>query len=224
MFKIMIVEDDLKIAQIVKENLIKWSFDVEVVEDFSDVLNIFSKYKPHLILMDINLPLYDGFYWCSQIRKLSKVPIIFISSRNTNMDIIMAINMGGDDFINKPFSIDVLVAKINAVLRRTYSYMDAESDIVEYKDVFLNIKDNCILYKGRQIELTRNEFKIIYILMKNAGSVVSREKIMKSLWEDESFVDDNTLTVNINRLRKKLEEIGIEDFIKTKKGKGYIII
>ncbi|RKD22174.1 DNA-binding response regulator, OmpR family, contains REC and winged-helix (wHTH) domain [Caminicella sporogenes DSM 14501] len=224
MFKIMVVEDDFKIAQIVKENLIKWAFDVKVVEDFSDILNVFNKYRPHLILMDINLPLYDGFYWCNQIRKFSKVPIIFISSRNTNMDIIMAINMGGDDFINKPFSIDVLIAKINAILRRTYSYMKVESDVIEYNNVFLSINDSCVLYEGKQVELTKNEFKIMYILMKNAGSIVSREKIMRSLWEDESFVDDNTLTVNINRLRKKLEEINIKDFIKTKKGQGYIIV
>jgi DNA-binding response OmpR family regulator len=224
MFKIMIVEDDPKIREIVLENIKKWGFDGIYIEDFNEVFNNFVKYEPHLVLMDITLPAFDGFYWCSKIREISKVPIIFISSRNTNMDIIMAVNMGGDDFVQKPFSLEVLMAKINAILRRTYSYSNVESNIIEHNGVVLNLKDNNLIYNEETIELTKNEFKIIYILMKNSGSVVSRDKIMRSLWENESFVDDNTLTVNINRLRKKLSNISLDNFIETKKGQGYIII
>lgn len=224
MFKIMIVEDDPKIREIVLENIKKWGFDGLGVEDFSEVFNTFIKYEPHLILMDINLPAFDGFHWCNKIREVSKVPIIFVSSRNTNMDIIMAVNMGGDDFVQKPFSLDVLMAKMNAILRRTYSYTSVESNIIEHNGAALNLKDSTIIYNEQKLELTKNEFKIIYLLMQNSGSVVSRNKIMRSLWEDESFVDDNTLTVNINRLRKKLSDIGLDNFIQTKKGQGYIIL
>lgn len=223
MFKVLVVEDDSKIREIILENLKKWGFDGISVEDFSQVFNTFVSYNPHIVLMDINLPSFDGFYWCNKIREVSKVPVIFVSSRNTNMDIIMAINMGGDDFIQKPFSLDVLMVKINAILRRTYSYSNIETSVLEYNGVTLNLKDNDLLYNETKVSLTKNEFKIIYILMKNNGSVVSRDKIMRSLWEDESFVDDNTLTVNINRLRKKLSDVGLNDFIKTKKGQGYII-
>lgn len=220
----MIVEDDPKIREIVLENIKKWGFDGIYIEEFSEVFNTFVKYEPHLVLMDITLPAFDGFYWCNKIREVSKVPIIFISSRNTNMDIIMAVNMGGDDFVQKPFSLDVLMAKVNAILRRTYSYSNVESNIIEHNGAVLNLKDNNIIYNEQKLELTKNEYKIIYILMKNSGSVVSRDKIMRGLWEDESFVDDNTLTVNINRLRRKLANIGLENFIQTKKGQGYIII
>lgn len=224
MFKIMVVEDDIKIREIILENIKKWGFDGIYVEDFNEVLNDFVKYEPHIVLMDINLPVCDGFYWCNKIREVSKVPLVFISSRNTNMDIVMAMNMGGDDFIQKPFALEVLMAKVNALLRRTYSYSDVKSNVIEHNGVVLNLKDTNLIYNEEKIELTKNEFKIIYILMKNSGAVVSRDKIMRSLWEDESFVDDNTLTVNVNRLRKKLSDMGLKDFIKTKKGQGYIII
>ncbi len=223
MFKLMIIEDDSKIRDIVLENIEKWGFEGVYIKDFNEVFTNFVKEEPHLILMDINLPSFDGFYWCNKIREVSKVPIIFLSSRNSNMDIVMAINMGGDDFIQKPFSLDVLMAKINALIRRTYSYKDIHSDILEYKKVVLNLKDNTVIHGEDKVELTKNEFKIIYLLMKHNGSVVSRDKIMRNLWEDESFVDDNTLTVNINRLRKKLSDIKLDDFITTKKGQGYII-
>ena len=223
MFKIMLVEDDHKIREIVMEYLKKWGFDAVHVENFDEVFNNFVEFKPNLVLMDINLPSFDGFYWCNKIREISKVPIIFISSRNTNMDVIMSVNMGGDDFIQKPFSLDVLMAKINALLRRTYSYSNVESNVLEHKGAILNLKDCNLIYNEEKIELTKNEFKILYILMKNRGEVVSRDKIMRGLWEDESFVDDNTLTVNINRLRKKLVDIGLSEFIQTKKGQGYII-
>jgi len=224
MFKIMIVEDDVRIKEILLENIVRWGFDGKATENFNDVFVEFSKYSPHLILMDINLPFFDGFYWCGKIREISKVPIIFVSSRNNNMDVIMAINMGGDDFIQKPFSLEILMAKINALIRRTYSYADAQTNVLEYKNIVLNIKDNSVFFKDRRVELSRNEFSILYLLMKNNGNLISRDKIMRSLWEDESFVDDNTLTVNINRLRKKLENIELEDLIKTKKRQGYIIL
>ena len=224
MFKVMIVEDDPKIREIVVENLAKWGFEGIFIEDFNEVFNTFIKYEPHLILMDINLPCYDGYYWCGKIRGVSKVPIIFISSRNNNMDIIMAVNMGADDFVQKPFSLEVLMAKVNALLRRTYSYVSVESNVIECKGAVLNLKEGNLIYNEEKVDLTKNEFKILYTLMKNNGAVVSRDKIMRSLWEDESFVDDNTLTVNINRLRKKLEDVGLSEYIQTKKGQGYIII
>ncbi len=224
MFKIMIIEDDLKMREIILENIIKWGFEGYIVQDLSKVFDDFVKYEPHLVLMDINLPSYDGFYWCGKIREVSKVPIIFISSRNTNMDIIMAINMGGDDFIQKPFSLDVLMAKINGLLRRTYNYTNAFSNIIEHNGAVLNIKDNSIIFNNRKLELTKNEFRILYTLMKDKGEIISRDKIMRALWEDESFIDDNTLTVNINRLRKKLEDFGLVDYIQTKKGQGYVIL
>lgn len=224
MFKIMIVEDDAKINEILLENVARWGFEGRVVENLNDVFVEFSKYSPHLVLMDINLPYFDGFYWCNKIREISKVPIIFVSSRNNNMDVIMAINMGGDDFIQKPFSLEILMAKINALIRRTYSYADALTNVLEYKNIVINMKDNSIIFKNKRVELSRNEFSIIYLLMKNNGNLISRDKIMRSLWEDESFVDDNTLTVNVNRLRKKLGDIELENLIKTKKGQGYIIL
>ena len=224
MFKIFIVEDDSKIRELLKENLIKWGFEVECSTHFNDILSDFSKCNPHLVLMDINLPNFDGFYWCNKIREISKLPIIFVSSRNSNMDIVMAINMGGDDFITKPFSLEVLMVKINALIRRSYSYSSSETNVIEFNGVVLNINDSTLIYEENKIELTRNEFKILYMLMKDNGNVISRDKIMRSLWEDESFIDDNTLTVNINRLRKKLDDINLEDFIKTRKGQGYIII
>lgn len=174
--------------------------------------------------MDINLPCFDGYYWCNKIREISKVPIVFISARNSNMDIIMAINMGGDDFIQKPFSTDVVMAKINGIMRRTYSYSNIKTEILEYKGVILNLADNSVLYNDKKIELTKNEFRILYSLMRDNGKIVSRDKLMRYLWEDESFVDDSTLTVNINRLRNKLLDIGLKDFIITKKGQGYMIL
>lgn len=223
MFKIFIIEDDKKLSALLSQNLEKWNFITKEVEDFSNIINEFINYDPNLVLLDINLPAFDGFYWCSKIREISKVPVIFISSRNSNMDIIMAINMGGDDFIQKPLSTEILIAKINALLRRTYSYHDTQTNVIEYNGIVLDMKDNILIYKDEKIELTKNEYKILYVLIKNNNKIVLRDDIMRVLWEDESFVDDNTLTVNINRLRKKLEEYGIKDIIKTKKGQGYIL-
>jgi len=224
MYKIMLVEDDKSLCKEIAERIEKWGFNIIVVEKFDDLLVEFTTSDPHLIILDINLPYFDGFYWCKKIRELSKVPIIFLSSRDTNMDIVMAINMGGDDYITKPFTMDVLMAKINALLRRTYSYGDKSHEIVEYKGAILNISENTLLYNDIKIELTKNEFKILLLLMKNQGKIASREKIMRTLWDDENFIDDNTLTVNINRLRSKLKGIGLDNYIITKKGQGYMII
>lgn len=224
MLKILIVEDDKTIRDVLRENIEKWGFEGFCEENFSDVFATFVQYNPDLVLLDINLPFYDGFYWCNKIREVSKVPIVFISSRDTRMDIVMAMNMGGDDFIQKPFYIDVVMAKINAILRRTYSYTNTESNVIEHDGIVLNLQEGNFLCGEEKVELTKNEFKILYILMKSSGNIVSRDKIMRNLWEDESFVDDNTLTVNIARLRKKLKDAGKDDFIKTKKGQGYIIV
>jgi DNA-binding response OmpR family regulator len=219
----MIVEDEEKIRNIIKASLEKWGFQVYATDNFNDIFGEFSKENPHLIIMDINLPVCDGFYWCSKIREISKVPVLFLSSRSTNMDIVMAINMGGDDYLTKPFSMEVLTAKINALLRRTYSYVETTMETLDYKGIVLSLKDNTLYHEDKKLELTKNEFKILYILIKKQESIVSREKLMQELWEDENFIDDNTLTVNINRLRKKLKEFGLEDFIKTVKNQGYIV-
>ena len=221
--KILIIEDDVNYKDNLCKLLEKWQFKLVVAEDFSNIIEIFIKEQPNLILLDINLPQYDGFYWCSKIRELSKVPIIFISSRNTTIDMVMSINMGGDDFIQKDFDQQILIAKINAILRRTYSYIDTNDTIIEHKGLVLNLKDGQVYYDDKKINLTGNEFRILSILMENKGNIVTREKIMRKLWESENFVDDNTLTVNVTRLRKKLEYVGKTDFIITKKGQGYII-
>ncbi|MGE7625406.1 response regulator transcription factor [Viridibacillus sp. NPDC096237] len=223
--KIMIVEDEKTIRDMVGETIEKWGFAIIKVEDFDQVLSVFLKESPHLVLMDINLPSFDGFYWCNKIRETSKAPIIFLSSRNTPMDMVMAMNMGGDDFINKPFDTDVLMAKINALLRRTYTYIeDIELNVIEHEGVVLDLKNYNVFYANEKIALTKNEFIILNLLMQNKGAVVSRTKIIRSLWADERFVDENTLTVNIARIRKKITELGKEEFITTKKGYGYIIL
>jgi DNA-binding response OmpR family regulator len=222
--KIMIIEDEAIIRDMLGETLVKWRFDIVKVEDFSEILQVFITENPHLVLLDINLPAFDGFYWCNKIREVSKVPIIFISSRNTPMDMIMAMNMGGDDFIQKPFDTNVLMAKINALLRRSYSYIDTQSNVLEHDGIILNLKDWDVFYGEEKVDLTKTEFTILNLLMQQKGTIVSRNKMMRGLWKDENFVDDNTLTVNINRLRKKLTELGKENFITTKKGEGYIIL
>lgn len=219
----MIVEDDHTIRDLLGEMLEKWNFEVIKLEEFDHVLEAFLNEKPHLLLLDINLPFFNGFHWCNKIREVSQVPIIFISSRNTAMDMVMAMNMGGDDFIQKPFDTDVLLAKINALLRRSYSYTDTEPNVLEHEGIILNLKDWKLLYGDKSVELTKTEFLILKLLLQNKGSVVNRKKIMRSLWKDENFVDDNTLTVNIARLRKKIDELGKKNFITTKKGEGYII-
>ncbi|HBL8725324.1 TPA: response regulator transcription factor [Clostridioides difficile] len=223
MFKIMVVEDDVSLKNIIAKCLTKWGHDVHQIENLENIIEEFKNYNPELVLLDINLPFYDGFHWCNEIRKISKVPIIFISSRNSNMDVIMGVNLGADDYIQKPFSVDVLVAKVNALLRRTYNFVDNNSNQIIHNGVTLDLSTATINYEDNTIELTKNEIKILNELMKYKGQIVSRNKLMKKLWDNDWFVDDNTLTVNVNRIRSKLNEIGLEDFIETKRGLGYII-
>lgn len=222
MYKILIIEDDMLIAGSIEKVLNKWGFAAKHVTDFRDVTAQFAEFDPQLVLLDISLPFYNGYHWCAEIRKLSLVPIIFISSAADNMNIVMAINMGGDDFIAKPFSIDVLTAKVQALLRRSYS-MQGQTHLLEHHGAVLNLSNATLTYSGQKLELTKNDFKILQLLMERKGSIVSRDAIMKCLWESDSFVDDNTLTVNIARLRKKLTDAGLDDFIATKKGLGYCV-
>lgn len=224
MYKILIVEDDTTISTIIEEKLNKWGFITLKIQNFEDIIPDFTSFQPHLVLMDINLPYYDGFYWCTRIRQLSNIPIIFISSRDTDADKIRAISQGGDDYIEKPFSLDLLVAKVQAALRRAYSYSDQTLNIQQYKDMIFDIERLKVICGDKDIELTPNEGKILAMLMRNQGKVVSRTRLIRALWDDESFVDDNTLTVNVNRLRKKLKAIGLEGYIKTSKGEGYKLI
>jgi two-component system response regulator protein BraR/BceR len=223
MYKILIVDDDRVIADTVKEQLIKWGYEARIVDDFNNVLKIFAEYGPHLVLMDIGLPFFNGYHWCAQIRNISKVPVIFMSSMSDNMNIVMAINMGGDDFVIKPFDMNVLIAKVQAMLRRTYSFAES-TNIIEHNGCILNMNDQTFIYNEEMVELTKNEYRILQCLLENIGKVVARDTIMMKLWESDNFIDDNTLTVNVARLRKKLENAGLNDYIKTKKGSGYIII
>ena len=220
--KILIGEDDPVIASAVRDRLESWGYDAKIAPAFDHITELFAEYDPQLVLMDILLPNYNGFYWTGEIRKLSKVPIIFLSSASDNMNIVMAVNMGADDFVPKPFDMDVLLAKIQAVLRRSYDYAGTAA-LVECRGAMLNKSDMSFSYQGEQIELTKNEFRILETLMENRGSVVSRDSLMIRLWEGDDFVDENTLTVNVARLRRKLEAAGLTDFIRTKKGIGYLI-
>ncbi|MBS6505472.1 response regulator transcription factor [Streptococcus vestibularis] len=220
MHKILLVEDDEVIRQQVKKMLEQWGYEVVLVEDFMEVLSIFVKVEPHLVLMDIGLPLFNGYHWCQEIRKVSKLPIMFLSSRDQAMDIVMAINMGGDDFVTKPFDQNVLLAKIQGLLRRSYEFGKDQS-LLEYMGVILNLKAMDLVYQGEVVSLTKNEFQILQVLFERSGNIVSREDLMKELWNSDFFIDDNTLSVNVARLRKKLEAVGLKDFIETKKGVGY---
>ena len=221
-YRLLLVEDDAVIAEEIKRHLEKWGYEVTCAEDFGNVLGAFAACSPHLVLMDIGLPFYNGYYWCAQIRQISKVPIIFVSSAGDNMNIVMAVNMGGDDFLTKPFEPEVLSAKVQAMLRRTYAFRD-QTNLMEYQGLILDLTDASLVVKGQKLELTKNEFRILQLLFENAGKTVSREAIMKRLWDNDCFVDDNTLTVNVTRLRKKLESGGAGPLIQTKKGLGYMI-
>lgn len=222
MYKVMIVEDDNMIASVVKKHIEAWGYEVKCTEDFQNVLEEFTNFEPHIILLDLMLPFYNGYHWCNEIRKISNVPIIFISSAADSMNIVIAVSMGGDDFISKPFDLNVLTAKIQAVLRRTYDFSNTAA-IIEHKGAFLNINDMTLLYNNQKLELTRNEFRILQTLLENKGKTVTRHTLMVRLWESDNYIEENTLTVNINRLRKKLDSIGLTDFILTKPGTGYII-
>ena len=222
MYKILIVEDDETIAGGLKTHLEKWNYQTECMTDFKDVMGKFLEFEPQLVLLDIVLPFFNGFHWCQEIRKISKVPIIFLSSVNDNMNIVMAMNMGGDEFIEKPFDLNVVTAKVQAVLRRTYEFRGT-ADIMEWNGAILNLADATVLYQDQKQELTKNEFKILQMLLENTGKIVSRESIMTRLWDSNEFIDDNTLTVNVARLLKKMEQIGLGGKIITKKGIGYMV-
>ena len=222
MYKIFLIEDDESLAKLIKSGLERFGYEVFVAEDFFNIIPQYKNIMPHLVLIDVNLPFFNGYHWCSQIRKFSKVPIIFISSVTERMNIIMALNMGDDDYITKPFDFDVLETKILALLRRTYDFQ-TENEYIEYKELILDLASMKLKYKNEIRELSKNEFRILEVLLKNKGKVVSREELMNKLWQSNVYIDDNTLTVNVSRLKSILKEIGIENFIETKRGAGYYI-
>lgn len=222
MYRIFVVEDDPGIAQGIFDLVVLWGMEAVLAQDFREITKEFQEAAPQLVLMDITLPFYNGYHWCQEIRKLSRVPIIFLSSASDNMNIVMAMSMGGDDFIAKPFDSGVLMAKLMAMLRRTYDFSTAVT-VLSHREAFLNTGENSLSYHGEKIPLTKNEYRILFCLMENKGKVVSREKLMERLWETDAFVDENALTVNVGRLRKKLEAAGLESFITTKFGVGYVI-
>ena len=222
MYKIMIIEDDSGLSAAIKQQLEVWGYEAVCTKNFQRVTEEFIQCDPHLVLVDIMLPFFNGYHWCSEIRKISNVPVIFISSASDNMNIVMAMNMGGDDFIPKPIDLGVITAKIGAVLRRAYD-MSGKIPVLEHKGAVLNLNDMSLSYKGESLQLTKNDFKILQTLMENKGKVVSRETLMTKLWQIDCYVEENTLTVNVTRLRKKLESIGLEGFITTKVGIGYIL-
>jgi DNA-binding response OmpR family regulator len=222
MYKIMIVEDDATIAHALAAHLERWDYETRCVEDFKNILGSFAEFDPQLVLLDIMLPFFNGFHWCQEIRKVSEVPIIFLSSANDNMNIVMAMNMGGDEFIEKPFDLNVVTAKVQAILRRSYSFQGT-MNVMEYHGAVLNLNDATLVNNDKKLDLTKNEFRILQMLLENEGRIVSRDSIITRLWESDEFIDDNTLTVNIARLRKKLEQIGLEQMIRTKKGIGYMV-
>ncbi len=222
MYRIYIVEDDQGIAEGIVRQAESWGLEVKCAENFRDIMGEFAAFQPHLVLLDIGLPFFDGYHWCGEIRAVSKVPIIFISSASDNMNIVMAMSMGADDFIAKPFDGGVAMAKIHALLRRSYDFAPS-MPVIEHRGAILSTDDSCLSYRGQSIALTKNEYRILLCLMRSRGKVVSREKLMEKLWETDSFVDENTLTVNVGRLRKKLDAAGLEGFISTRFGVGYIV-
>ena len=222
MYRILIVEDDEIIAGLVKKHLESWGYQVDLISDFSQVLVEFVRKDPQMVLLDLKLPFFNGFHWCEEIRKISQVPVIFLSSAADNMNMVMAMSRGADDFIAKPFDLEVLAAKVQAILRRTYSFGNT-SNLMEYKGTVLNLGNGTLTVGEQKLELTKNELKILQILYEHRGQVVSRDAIMTRPWESDSFVDDNTLTVNVTRLRKKIEGAGLKGFILTKKGMGYMV-
>ena len=222
MYKVFLAEDDDGIANAIIKRLSEWEFTVRRADDYRNVLGEFEEFDPHIVLLDISLPFYNGFHWCSEIRQISKCPVMFISSASDNLNIVTAMNMGGDDFIAKPFDLSVMVAKVQALLRRSYDFA-ANIGVITHKGAVLNTADATLKFNGEKIDLTKNEYRIMETLLENKGKVVSRELLMNKLWETDSYVDENTLSVNIARLRKKLEQAGLHDYITTKVGMGYIV-
>lgn len=223
MHKILIIEDDEIIAKSIEKELSNWGFISKCITDFQNIIPQFVEFDPQLILLDITLPFFNGYHWCNEIRKISKLPIIFLSSASDHMNIVMAMNMGADDFIAKPFDMDVLVAKIQAMLRRTYEFSGAVN-LIEHRGAILNTEEGTLFAGNAKINLSKNEFRILSLLMQERGKVVSRETMMERLWETDCYVDENTLSVNVARLRKKLADAGLCDYITTKKGQGYMVI
>lgn len=222
MFKILLVEDDTTLFEEIKVRLSQWSYEVYGVSDFGRVLQEVHTLEPELILIDIQLPQYDGFHWCRQIRAHSNVPIIFLSSRDHPMDMVMAMQLGGDDFVQKPFHFEVLIAKIQAILRRVYDYSTERIELRSWQGATIEFVKNLITLQDSSVLLTKNEMLILKILIEHKNTIVSREELIRSLWDNEHFVSDNTLTVNVNRLRKKLESLGLDKYIETRTGQGYI--
>lgn len=222
MYKMLIVEDDPTIADEVAAQIAPWGIEAKKADDLRNVMQVFAEFQPHIVLLDISLPFFNGYHWCEQIRAVSKVPVIFISSASDNMNIVMAMNLGADDFVSKPFDMNVLTAKVRALLRRTYDF-GASVPLLEHKGAILNTGDGSLSVNGEKISLSKNEYRILLCLMENKGKTVSREKLMERLWQTDQFIDENTLTVNVNRLRKKLDAAGLADFIETKFGVGYIV-
>lgn len=222
MYRIFIVEDDSALSEAICEQISAWGMEPVCAKNFRCVAEEFAVSGAQLVLLDISLPFFSGYYWCGELRKVSQVPIIFMSSASDNLNIVMAMNMGADDFIAKPFDLSVLTAKLQAMLRRTYDFSDF-SPVLAHRGALFSTGDGSLTYNGNRIELSKNESRILMELLKNKGSVVSRERLMERLWESDSFVDENTLTVNVGRLRKRLDAAGLTDFIATKIGEGYII-
>lgn len=222
MYRILVIEDDFSMAEAMKRQMELWGNEVLLISDFQNVIPVFTEYEPHMVLIDIMLPFFNGYHWCSEIRKISDVPVVFISSASDNMNIVMAMNMGGDDFIPKPIDLSVMMAKIQALLRRAYD-MTGKAPVLEHRGVALNLNDTSFTFESERVELTKNEFRILQTLMENKGKVVSRDTLMTRLWQEDSYVEENTLTVNVARLRKKLSGAGTKDFITTRVGSGYII-
>ena len=223
MYKILLVEDDNALALAIEKTLSEYGNEIKTVKDFRNVTEEFLQYQPQLVLLDIKLPYYNGFHWCGEIRKISKVPIVFLSSASDNMNIVTAIGLGGDDFIPKPVDSMVLNAKIQAVLRRTYEISESGGGL-EFHGAVLKPSEACVIFNGKKIELTKNELRILLFLIDNKGKIVSRDDLMQALWQNDIYVEENTLTVNVGRLRKKLEENGLTDVIVTKSGIGYMLV
>ncbi|MBY9078534.1 response regulator transcription factor [Paenibacillus sp. HN-1] len=225
MFKLLLIEDDATLFNEIRNRLTQWSYDVYGISDFAKVMERFAEVKPDLVLIDIGLPMFDGFHWCRMIRSHSNVPIIFLSSRDHPTDMVMSIQLGADDFVQKPFHFDVLIAKIQAILRRVHDYSTTEPVTLRtWCGAAVDLEKNTVSNAEGCVQLTRNEIFILKLLIDRRNRIVSREELIKSLWDDERFVSDNTLTVNLNRLRKKLEDIGLDQFIETKVGQGYIAV
>ena len=222
--KVYLIEDDLSIFNLIKERFAQWTIEVLGPTDFQHIMDDFLAEQPQLVIIDIQLPVFDGFHWCREIRAISKVPILFLSSRDHPMDMVMAMQMGADDFVQKPFHMEVLLAKVQALFRRTYDYKEQPTEILRWNGAMIDYDRATVEYNSKQIELTKNELFILKVLLKSSGQIVSRDELMRKLWDDERFVNDNTLTVNVNRLRQRLDEIGLKDVIVTKKGLGYMAV